>query len=274
MNPNYRRGIHELFQSEIGPVEIEERNGIIWNRLDWPSYIKCPLSTDLSSLIKIIQDGWCLDPPQIILSILSDFQALNKWQNMEQINNFQRGLVKAASSAKIWIITNGLNTGASRITSEAIVNERNWQHSLINISEPNCHEFSDWKQINSFYSKYNSTVFQQQAQFYEPNDTFVVDGGQPPDTIHTNPTKANAAEESGKLNSIRFQRPPVFDSHLQKLNEFINTFAITVPIMKSVIIGIIDSNQIASGPFFHKRLDDIDHSQMDIIKYARQVIYL
>lgn len=117
-------------QSEIGPVEIEEPNGIFWNRLDWPSYLKCPFNADLSSLIRIVQDGWRVESPQIIVAILADSQALSRWQNLEQIRRFQQGLVKAASSARTWIITNGLNVGAARITSEAIANERNWQHSL------------------------------------------------------------------------------------------------------------------------------------------------
>lgn len=260
---SHQRTIYEFLQNEIGPVEIEEKNGIFWNRLDWPSYIKCPFNTDLSNLIRIVQDGWCIDPPQIILSILSDFQALNKWQNMEQIKKFQAGLVKSASSAQTWIITNGLNTGASRITSEAIVNERNWQHSLINMNETtNSLEFSDWKQINAFYSKYsaNSNLFQQlseQEQFKFGAMMF--------DTLN-----GHENEET------KLSKKPIINAHLQKLNISRNTqFAFNLPIMKSVIIGVIDSNQIVSGPFLYKRLDNIDQPRLDVlssIKYARQVI--
>ena len=278
---NNRQTIFELLnqigQNEIGPVEIEEKNGIIWNRLDWPSYIKCAFNTELSNLIKIVQEGWCIEPPQIILSILSDFQALNKWQNMEQIKGYQKGLVKAASSARTWIITNGLNVGAARITSEAIVNERNWQHSLINLNESRS---ANSKHFNSYCSP--SNLFEQQLDYARLFDT--LDGQETiykEDRFRVDPFKA---EYNYKLANKRNSEQNDFNEHqlINKLhlqNVIQTQYAFNhLPIMKSVIIGVIDSNQIVSGPFFYKRLDDIDQPRLDIdifssIKYARQVIF-
>lgn len=256
MNENIREKIYERFSDEIGPVEIEEQNGIFWNCLDWPNYIKCPLNTELSSLIKLIQEGWCLSPPQIILSVLSDFQTLNKWQNMEQIKNFQTGLVKAASSARIWIITNGLNIGASRITSEAIVNERNWQQSLINLNEL---ESLKYFNLNRFSTSTSKTTTQTNS-------------------LH----RQGSVEQQTKDETIDENRKAKFQSNRQEKrldsNDLINNFIFALPIMKSVIIGVIDSNQIDNSPFFYrKKLDDIDQPKRDIspglkYQYARQVI--
>ena len=248
MNGQHQRStLFEFAASEIGPVEIEERNGIFWNRLDWPSYLKCPFNADLSSLIRIVQDGWCVEPPQIVISILTDSLPLAKWQQMEQIRRFQQGLVKAASSARTWIITNGLNVGAARITSEAIVAERNWQHSLINPAQS-----SERYTVSKSYGHSSSEEghFRSQAQ-------------------------------EASQDAMRFDAPAIFDSleagqttpnYQQQLDSSRHSQS-SLPIMKSVIIGVIDSEQIVSGPFFYKRLNDLDQARLDIggMKHARQV---
>lgn len=223
-------------QSEIGPVEIEERNGIFWNRLDWPSYLKCPFNADLSSLIRIVQDGWCVEPPQIIVAILADSQSLSKWQNLEQIRRFQAGLVKAALSARTWIITNGLNVGAARIAGEAIAAERNWQHSLIE-------QLVDSRQAN-----YNDE--QRRRSLPEAGyDSSIIDSLE---AVRTqNPKKHHQLEPKPQL-------PDDDDDEHAQLEPT------SPPIMQSVIVGVIDSDQIVSGPFFYKRPNDIDQPRVDI----------
>ena len=229
-------------QSEIGPVEIEEGNGIFWNRLDWPSYLKCPFNADLSSLIRIVQEGWCVEPPQIIVSILSDSQALSRWQNLEQIRRFQAGLVKAALSARTWIITNGLNVGAARIASEAIAAERNWQHSLIE----------------------HSLVNSKPAAF---------DVGR-----HFRRRSSEAGYDSAIIDSLEAVRNPKnhhqFEPKLQPpddddCGQFASSSS-SPPIVQSVIVGVIDSDQIVSGPFFYKRPNDIDQPRLDLAASRHQ----
>lgn len=242
-----RSTLTEFAASEIGPVEIEEPNGIFWNRMDWPSYLKCPFNADLSSLIRIVQDGWCVEPPQIIISILSDSLPLAKWQQLEQIRRFQQGLVKAASSARTWLITNGLNVGAARITSEAIVAERNWQHSLINPgqtkSASECYAATDPRQEKTGRSSSEETHAHFRAH----------DSSQ-----ETMPFDASVFDSLETAQNYQQQ----LDSSYSRGSQF------SLPITKSVIIGVIDSEQIVSGPFFYKRL--IDPARMDIASGVRQ----
>ena len=217
-------------QSEIGPVEIEERNGIFWNRLDWPSYLKCPFNADLSSLIRIVQDGWRVEPPQIIISILSDSQALAKWQNLEQIRRFQAGLVKAAASARTWIITNGLNVGAARMASEAIAAERNWQHSLIDSDLGHCWWHDQCPDAHSPEPRYNATTIFDSLE---------------------------------ALQNLNYQQ--LLDAKVQPPD---------LPIMKSVVVGVTNSDQVVSGPFFYKPSNDFDQPRtMDLLsdRHTRQV---
>ncbi|RWS01510.1 protein ced-11-like protein [Dinothrombium tinctorium] len=111
--------------SDMGPIEIEEPFNIIWNANDWPLYIRCPFSTEIQNLARIIQEGWRLKKPHIMLSIISQFNSL-QWQNESQISHFKQGLIKAASAAKMWIITNGIDVGISNVIAEAIENQKKW----------------------------------------------------------------------------------------------------------------------------------------------------
>lgn len=236
MNTKYN--LHDYFnefnENDIGPVEIEEKNDIFWNCLDWPNYIKCPLNTELSSLIKIIQEGWNLYPPQIILSILSDLRSLDKWQNIDRIKQFQQGLVKAASSAKTWIITNGLNIGASKIISEAIVNEKNWQQSLINSNEQKLKE--------NIYSEHL-----RKANFLKKKQT--------------------QQEKKPFLNNFNQNENVLKDKNL-------NNMFFKSPITKTVIIGVIDGDKIVKEPYFYRQKENLEHfSNINSrIKYAKEVI--
>ncbi|RWS08922.1 protein ced-11-like protein [Dinothrombium tinctorium] len=109
----------------VGPIEIEEPYNIMWNANDWPVYIRCPFYSENNNLALIIQEGWLLRRPQIIVSFISHFNILH-WDNELQLSHFKLGLIKAASAARMWIITNGIDVGISKIIAEAIENEKKW----------------------------------------------------------------------------------------------------------------------------------------------------
>lgn len=116
----------------VGPVEVHQPNSeISWNRFDWPLYIKCRQSVDVQQLARVVQRGLLLDKPQILLSVLSDFGPLSSGLTIhEQVNELAIGLGKTASSARMWLATNGIDMGSSRMFATALNHARMWQSAV------------------------------------------------------------------------------------------------------------------------------------------------
>jgi hypothetical protein len=121
----------------VGPVEVHEPYGhISWNRFDWPLYIKCRQSVDIPQLARVMQNGLRLDKPQILLSVLSGFGPLSSWTaGPDQLRELAIGLGKTASSARMWLATNGIDMGSSRLFAGALNHARMWQ-SAVGQEEP------------------------------------------------------------------------------------------------------------------------------------------
>lgn len=119
------------FDFPIGPIEVQETDQICWNNIDWPVYMKCTFNEEIQKLIKIILNGWKLNKPQIIITIISDFNPLDNWTIDEEIRTqLTDGLGKAASSARMWILTNGIDVGSSRLMSSIVNNLKCWEKAI------------------------------------------------------------------------------------------------------------------------------------------------
>ncbi|KAI2808613.1 hypothetical protein BLOT_006558 [Blomia tropicalis] len=70
-----------------------------------------------------LEDVWQLEMPKIITFVITNKSHKTQWHNKKQIGNFQKGIAKAAISTNMWIITNGLNCGATSYICSAIENE-------------------------------------------------------------------------------------------------------------------------------------------------------
>lgn len=117
---------------DIGPVEITDlKCNISWNAHDWPLYIKCRQSVDILQLSRIIQKDLKLEKPQILLSVVSDFRPLTHWNpGQDEINQLAIGLGKTASSARMWLSTNGIDLGSSRLFASALNQAKLWQKAI------------------------------------------------------------------------------------------------------------------------------------------------
>jgi hypothetical protein len=69
-------------------------------------------------------DFWNLKEPHLILSVIGSYKEVNN-KTARIRNAFKRGLMKVANTKSAWIITNGVDTGVSRLVSEAVSDEKN-----------------------------------------------------------------------------------------------------------------------------------------------------
>jgi transient receptor potential cation channel subfamily M protein 6 len=63
-------------------------------------------------------EGWGLKKPELILSITGATKSFNISNRYKTA--FKKGLVKAAENVECWILTNGFNSGISKLVGEAI----------------------------------------------------------------------------------------------------------------------------------------------------------
>ncbi|KAK3100144.1 hypothetical protein FSP39_015318 [Pinctada imbricata] len=67
---------------------------------------------------------WRMRSPKIVVSVISGVKHFKGWKNKHLRKQFQRGIIKAANTTEMWIITNGVDSGVSKMIGEAIQEEK------------------------------------------------------------------------------------------------------------------------------------------------------
>lgn len=79
---------------------------------------------DVRDITEVMLSEWSLPLPRIAVFMLGSVGELTSWSNPRQLGAFKRGLMKAANTTTMWLVTNGLDTGVGRVIGEAIERER------------------------------------------------------------------------------------------------------------------------------------------------------
>ncbi|CAG2176982.1 unnamed protein product [Oppiella nova] len=99
-------------------------------------YLKVSHDVHIEDIAYIMHRNWRMESPRIVALIISNVAPLRDWTNARQIAAFKKGLMKAANSTNMWIFTNGLNMGASRLIGDAVENEiKEWKAYRASSSE-------------------------------------------------------------------------------------------------------------------------------------------
>ncbi|XP_035204438.1 transient receptor potential cation channel subfamily M member 5-like, partial [Stegodyphus dumicola] len=92
----------------------------------------------------VMTQEWKLGTPRIVLVVMSNAAPLTQWTNTRQIKSFQKGLISATNTTEMWILTNGINIGVSKIIGDAVQEEmqrrnskRHFQKHHLASSDPN-----------------------------------------------------------------------------------------------------------------------------------------
>ncbi|XP_071041740.1 transient receptor potential cation channel subfamily M member-like 2 isoform X2 [Parasteatoda tepidariorum] len=73
----------------------------------------CPINLVFETALK----SWNLELPKIVITIVSDNSSVNCWPEEKQ-EIFIKGLIKASNATSMWILTNGLNIGITKLIGE------------------------------------------------------------------------------------------------------------------------------------------------------------
>ncbi|XP_014670278.1 PREDICTED: transient receptor potential cation channel subfamily M member 3-like [Priapulus caudatus] len=87
-------------------------------------YLRLPYNASSNDWFNCLRYAWNLKPPSIILSIFSTTNTRKRWHDQHQKERFQMGLVKAANTTPVWILTNGMDRGIANLIGDAIRQEK------------------------------------------------------------------------------------------------------------------------------------------------------
>lgn len=80
--------------------------------------------TNMEEISNVLQYKWKIKNPRIVLVMISNVTSHHDWKNSRQLENFQKGLIKAANATDMWIITHGINVGITKVIGDALHQEQ------------------------------------------------------------------------------------------------------------------------------------------------------
>ncbi|GFT22343.1 transient receptor potential cation channel subfamily M member 2 [Nephila pilipes] len=75
--------------------------------------------SNLKNVLKVMIEEWNLQIPKIMVVLVSDYASLSGWPDIKEQERFVKGLIKASNATSMWIVTNGLNIGLSKVIGDA-----------------------------------------------------------------------------------------------------------------------------------------------------------
>lgn len=93
--------------------------------LEGRPYIRVTHDISIEEVLNIFTREWKFTLPRIVLVIISSLTTWQEWSAPRQLENFKEGLIKAANTTAMWILTNGINIGiakeiGSRVNDELV----------------------------------------------------------------------------------------------------------------------------------------------------------
>ncbi|XP_052285259.1 transient receptor potential cation channel subfamily M member-like 2 isoform X2 [Dreissena polymorpha] len=76
--------------------------------------------TNMQDVTDFMSKYWGMRNPKIVLSVISAEEQYKPWRSQRLNDDFQKGIIKAANTTDIWIITTGIDAGIPKVIGEAI----------------------------------------------------------------------------------------------------------------------------------------------------------
>ncbi|XP_013792273.1 transient receptor potential cation channel subfamily M member 6-like [Limulus polyphemus] len=125
-----KSNVSRLSRTEsITPTRYMAGRGSIsfWKNFEYEQqgrpFIRVSHNVAIEEVAEVVHQEWDLSSPRIVLVIVSNVARLTSWKNARQLENFQKGLIKAANTTNMWIVTNGTNIGATKVIGDAVRDE-------------------------------------------------------------------------------------------------------------------------------------------------------
>ncbi|XP_076343398.1 transient receptor potential cation channel subfamily M member-like 2 [Tachypleus tridentatus] len=97
-------------------------------------FIQVNHDVQMESIGEVMHKEWQLYSPRIVLIVVSNIKPLSGWKNASRLDDLLKGLLIAANTTRMWIITHGANTGIAKAIGDAF-------HKALQIGQSSfCHK--------------------------------------------------------------------------------------------------------------------------------------
>uniref|UniRef100_A0A1W7RAU8 Protein ced-11 n=1 Tax=Hadrurus spadix TaxID=141984 RepID=A0A1W7RAU8_9SCOR len=97
-------------------------------------FIRVTHDINMEDVANVMTSNWEIGHPRIVLVLISNAVSLGGWKNSRQLENFKKGLIKAANTTDMWILTHGTNIGIVKVIGDAV------QEELLRRQALRCHK--------------------------------------------------------------------------------------------------------------------------------------
>ncbi|XP_067129859.1 transient receptor potential cation channel subfamily M member-like 2 isoform X1 [Centruroides vittatus] len=105
-------------------------------------FIRVTHDINMEDVANVMMKDWQIGNPRIVLVVISNVVSLECWKNSKQLDNFKKGLIKAANSTDLWIFTHGTNIGIVKTIGDAV------QEELLRRQALKCHKHPHQTQLH------------------------------------------------------------------------------------------------------------------------------
>ncbi|XP_055958874.1 transient receptor potential cation channel subfamily M member 1 [Patella vulgata] len=93
-------------------------------------YVCVPKEASVDNIADFIAYRWKKRSPKVVLSLITNTKYFKAWKNEVQVEDFQRGIIEAANLTEMWVLTDGLDSGMSKLIGNAVAEELARRSSL------------------------------------------------------------------------------------------------------------------------------------------------
>ncbi|XP_064608406.1 transient receptor potential cation channel subfamily M member 8-like [Liolophura sinensis] len=86
-------------------------------------YISATNETPVDLIAHFMSMKWKMRTPKVILSVISGVEHSTVFNNSKVADDFQKGLIKAANSTVMWVLTDGIDYGVPKLVGDAVAEE-------------------------------------------------------------------------------------------------------------------------------------------------------
>lgn len=100
-------------------------------------FIRVRHDIDPDQVSGVLVHEWLFSAPRIALVLISHVGPLGSWADARRLDEFRRGLLRAANATPMWLFTNGFNTGLAKEVGDAVSHELRRRQALRCHKHPN-----------------------------------------------------------------------------------------------------------------------------------------
>uniref|UniRef100_T1J9X5 Uncharacterized protein n=1 Tax=Strigamia maritima TaxID=126957 RepID=T1J9X5_STRMM len=93
-------------------------------------YCRIASDTTMDDIGQIMGHDWKLSLPTIVMVVISSIKENSNWKNHKQWTNLQTGIIEAANTTNMWIVTHGADTGIPKMIGNIVHKEKERRQAM------------------------------------------------------------------------------------------------------------------------------------------------